>query len=117
MDATTITAVISLVGVLILGIIDLVKSRKNAELQGVSAEEKKQNMLQALIDKSMELNKQEFDTMKQVNEELRKQITELKDQVVTLHQTIELQTIDIARLENVIIDLQKELRFYKKEEK
>jgi len=95
MDATTIAAALSLVGVLVLGIIDLVKSRRAAEFTGVSTEEKKQNMMQALIDKAMELNKQEIETIKTVNDELRKQSEE---QI----RTIEAQTMEIARLENVI---------------
>jgi|WetSurSiteA1Bulk_404760.scaffolds.fasta_scaffold01606_9 hypothetical protein len=99
MNVTTIAAILSLIGVLILGIVDLVKSRNNAEFQGVSSEEKKQNMIQALIDRSLELNKQEFETMKQVNDELRKQ---LEDH----NRTIEVQIMEIARLENTIVDLQ-----------
>jgi hypothetical protein len=101
MDTGNIAAVLSLIGVLVLGLIELLKSRGANKLNLSTAEKINQDKLMALVDKAMELNKQEFDTMKQVNEELRKQVEDLRH-------TTEAQLIEIARLENVIVDLKEE---------
>jgi hypothetical protein len=102
MDTGNIAAILSLVGVIVLGVVELVKSRGSNKLDLTTAEKINQDKLMALVDKAMELNKQEFDTMKQVNEELRRQVEDLR-------RTVEAQILEIARLENRNIDLETEL--------
>jgi hypothetical protein len=102
-----ITSLLTFAGVVILALNQYRMNKTQAGLNEASAYKLQSDVVQTLIERALALNKQELDTIKMVNEELR---TQVKDQSVI----IEGHVLEIARLENVIMGLEKDFRECKK---
>jgi hypothetical protein len=102
-----ISSVLSLIGVLSLGAMQYVNWKAMAKVNIKTVDKLQADITASLIDKAMTLNKQEFDTIKQVNDELRKKADEQAE-------LIKFQAEQIVLLENKVVELEKDLEMCKR---
>jgi ABC-type bacteriocin/lantibiotic exporter with double-glycine peptidase domain len=102
MDTSLLLAIGSIIGVVALAILQFSQAKVNSK----TAKKVDIDIAAALIDKAMALNKEEYATIKDINEQLRKRIDE-QEKIIEAHEE------EIAKLKAELCDVEEDLRICK----